>query len=414
MDMSNRSRLQTFCLLAFLFPVISKAQTPSRAAAGDVLAYCFYNPAASPGFEIYSINVDGTNSKKLMSSSIGLNHHEFSPDGNKIACVGYINMESTWSIHVFEADGTNLKRLTNTSGVFDGALSWSPDGSTIAFTRTFPTELSRGDEIWLMKADGSNQRYSGVKGFQPMWSSDGGRFVYSSSKSGNYEIYTSNTDGTNERRLTTNAADDSNPVWSPDGSQIAFSSDREGNLEIYVMKTDGTVLRRLTNNNVSDNMPRWSPDGQTIAFNSALAGGQHTEVFLMNADGTNIRRLTNTPGDAMSINPAWRPAVNTTSVEGHSGSGPSLIELHQNYPNPFNPSTTIRFTLARPAQVELELYDSLGRIVKALLNERTYSGSHSLTWDGTDSNGHRVASGLYLFRLTSGGAFQQQKALLLK
>jgi Tol biopolymer transport system component len=379
-----------------------------------VIAYCCYNPISDPPFQIYSINLDGTNNTKIINSTIGLNHHEFSPDGKRITCVGYINMTTTWSIFIFNADGTNLKRLTNVAGVLDGALSWSPDVSTIAFTRSYPSQPSRGDEVWLMNADGSNQRYSGIKGFQPMWSPNGSQFVYSSNKSGNYEIYTSNVDDTNEQQLTANTADDSNPVWSPDGSQIAFSSDRDGNLEIYIMKTDGTQLQRLTNNSVLDNMPRWSPDGSTIAFNSDVAGNQHTEVYLMDADGSNIRRLTNSPGSAMSINPAWIPATKPAGVEVHSRPVPSHIKLQQNYPNPFNPSTTIPFELIQASQVKLDLVDFLGREIMTLVDGYKKAGTYSVQWDGTDRRGNRVTSGMYLVRLTKGSVSQVRKTLMLK
>jgi Tol biopolymer transport system component len=379
-----------------------------------IIAYCYYDPTSDPPFQIFSIHLDGTNNTKIINSTIGLNHHEFSPDGKRIACVGYINMSTTWSIYILDADGTNLKRLTNVSGVFDGALSWSRDASTIAFTRSYPSQPSRGDEVWLMNADGSNQHFSGIKGFQPMWSPNGTQFVYSSNKSGNYEIYTSNVDGMNEQQLTINAADDSNPVWSPDGSQIAFSSDKDGNLEIYIMKSDGTQLRRLTNNSVLDNMPRWSPDGSTIVFNSDIAGNQHTEVYLMSANGSNIRRLTNSPGNAMSINPAWSPVTKPAGVEVHSSPVPSHIKLQQNYPNPFNPSTTIPFELLQASQVKLDLVDFLGREITTLVDEYKNAGIYSVQWDGTDMKGNRVTSGIYLVRLTHGKLSQVQKILVLK
>jgi hypothetical protein len=84
------------------------------------------------------------------------------------------------------------------------------------------------------------------------------------------------------------------------------------------------------------------------------------------------------------------------------------------YPNPFNSETTISYTLPAKGQVCLDIYNSKGQLVKRLLNESQPKGKHSLTWNGTDDNGHSVASGLYLCRITSAGKQESRKMLLLK
>jgi hypothetical protein len=93
---------------------------------------------------------------------------------------------------------------------------------------------------------------------------------------------------------------------------------------------------------------------------------------------------------------------------------PPLILDVWNYPNPFNPETTISYTLPNKGQVCLEIYNSKGQLVKSLLNEQKPKGEHSLTWNGKDNNGHSVASGLYLCRITSAGKHESRKILLLK
>ena len=82
----------------------------------------------------------------------------------------------------------------------------------------------------------------------------------------------SSTDGSNLTRLTNNAAADMNPDWSPDGQHVAFSTTRDGNFEIYTMNADGSNLNRVTNNIAADDRPAYSPDGTKIAFDSNRDG----------------------------------------------------------------------------------------------------------------------------------------------
>ena len=83
-------------------------------------------------------------------------------------------------------------------------------------------------------------------------------------------------------------------------------------------------------------------------------------------------------------------------------------------PNPFNPRTTIAFELARESAVELGIYDVQGALVRTLVSGSLPSGPHARIWDGTDGQGQRVASDVYLVRLRADGADQMRKLLLLK
>ena len=71
-----------------------------------------------------------------------------------------------------------------------------------------------------------------------------------------------NADGSRQRRLTRNPADDSDPAWSHDGRSVAFATTRDGNSEVYVMNPDGSGQRRLTRNPAEDWFPVWSPGGR--------------------------------------------------------------------------------------------------------------------------------------------------------
>jgi flagellar hook assembly protein FlgD len=93
---------------------------------------------------------------------------------------------------------------------------------------------------------------------------------------------------------------------------------------------------------------------------------------------------------------------------------PSHFELMQNYPNPFNPSTAIHFELDRQQSISVRVYDSLGRLVRELVNDTRAAGPHTLIWDGKDQHGAVVPAGLYFARLATTDQSKTIKMLLVK
>jgi hypothetical protein len=78
------------------------------------------------------------------------------------------------------------------------------------------------------------------------------------------------------------------------------------------------------------------------------------------------------------------------------------LALHQNYPNPLSSGTSIRFVLPVTTSADLSVYDVSGRLVRNLHQGEIAAGMHQSYWDGTDSRGHYVSSGIYFYRLTAG------------
>jgi len=109
-----------------------------------------------------------------------------------------------------------------------------------------------------------------------------------------------------------------------------------------------------------------------------------------------------------------RIRMTTAVFDDESGTLPLDYSLAQNYPNPFNPTTKISYVVPSRSAVTLHVYDILGRRVTTLVNDVRTAGTHSVVWDGSDTNGRRVASGIYLYRLSAGDFAQTRKMILLK
>ena len=103
----------------------------------------------------------------------------------------------------------------------------------------------------------------------------------------------------------------------------------------------------------------------------------------------------------------------TTSVDNDELL-PNQFDLRQNYPNPFNPSTTISFALSTATEVSLDIYNLLGQTILTLSDQIESAGEHVITWDGRDASGEPVASGVYLYRLTTDNGTLSRKMLLIK
>jgi len=95
-------------------------------------------------------------------------------------------------------------------------------------------------------------------------------------------------------------------------------------------------------------------------------------------------------------------------------SKPSSFQLYQNFPNPFNPTTEIQYGVNEEGIVNLNIFNSNGKMIKSLINQSQRPGNYSIIWDGIDNNGILVSSGQYYYQIKQNNHYSTKKALLIK
>ena len=249
---------------------------------------------------IYLSDEAGKTRIKVVDATVSDGYPAVSPSGKQVAFYGKYDDYRTWSIHVADIDGNNVKRLTDAKHVWDSAPAWSPDGKSIAYAREYKNANGEWqEEIWLMNPDGSNKRQiKALEGRSPEFMQDG-RLLFQS-KAGPRQICIANIDGSNVIQLTHDDTDNMSPKISPDGSQIAYLSNRDGNQEVYVMDVDGSNQTRLTANRVEEWDPAWSPDGAKVYFSSQNVHGFY-DIYKVNKDGTSIKKVLSNGSQAGTV-----------------------------------------------------------------------------------------------------------------
>lgn len=214
-------------------------------------------PAWGPGGSIfYTSYVEGypylyrTGQRKAVLSNPGLNMGA-AFHGNKMAVV--LSKDGNPEIYVGDADGSNLRRLTDT-GAIDVSPTWSPDGSRIAFV----SDRHGSPQVFVMGVGGGGAKrvtYKGSYNQTPSWCQRPGSnlIAFTGRDGGTYDVFTVDAGGGNIRRLTQNQGRNMDPAFSPDCRAVAFHSSRGG---IFISNPEG-LNQTMTVKGPADTI-RWS------------------------------------------------------------------------------------------------------------------------------------------------------------
>ena len=183
----------------------------------------------------------------------------------------------------------------------------------------FASNRSGAWEIWLMNWDGSNQQQISqhrAMAILPSWSPDNDRMVYTLFSGGRSEMYIINRRGGGRIHLQTGLGLNTSATFSPVSNEIAFVGSVNGNPDIYVIRDDSTNLRRLTTSTSIESTPEWSPNGRQISFTSGRSGTP--QIYLMDAEGTNVQRLSfdGEWNDDATWSPSGEEVAYTSRVNG--------------------------------------------------------------------------------------------------
>jgi TolB protein len=254
--------------------------------------------------EIWEMDYDGQNQHAVTHLGTISLSPRISPDNSRIAFASLGH--NGWDIRMYSLElGRLVSFPAGTAGGSNQSPAWSGDGTKIAFS----SSRSGDSEIWVADASGGNLRsVTSIRGpnIAPTWNPrTNAQIAWASGRTGEPQIYTMDQDGANMQRLTDSGYAVS-PSWSPNGQFLTFAWDRKygpgapGGRDIYVMDIASKRWLQLTHDAGINDYPSWAPDNRHIVFERSVGG--RSQIWSMLSDGTGQHQLTETGSNFM---PNW-------------------------------------------------------------------------------------------------------------
>jgi TolB protein len=254
--------------------------------------------------EIWEMDYDGQNQHAVTHLGTISLSPRISPDNSRIAFASL--GRNGWDIRMYSLElGRLVSFPAGTAGGSNQSPAWSGDGTKVAFS----SSRSGDSEIWVADASGGNVR--SVTSFRgpniaPAWNPrTNAQIAWAGGRTGEPQIYTMDQDGANVQRLTDSGYAVS-PSWSPNGQFLTFAWDRKygpgapGGRDIYVMDIASKRWLQLTHEAGVNDYPSWAPDNRHIVFERTVGG--RSQIWSMLSDGTGQHQLT---GKGSNFMPNW-------------------------------------------------------------------------------------------------------------
>jgi TolB protein len=253
---------------------------------------------ASQRFQFWIADADGQQPHMIATSHEPLMSPAWSPDGRRIAFVGFDHGNS--AIYVQTPSTGELRKFVGERGI-NGAPSWSPDGNRLAVTLSF----EHNPDIYIIDVgSGSRTRVTYDSGVdtEAAWSPDGSTLAWVSDRGGQPQIYTTPAGGGGpQTRLTFQGVRNEDPAFSPDGKTLALANNDGSGYRIGLLDLQTHALRIISDGPL-DEHPRFAPNGQVVIYTSQGSHGE--ELKTASVDG----RVHQTLSQAGNVRtPAWGP-----------------------------------------------------------------------------------------------------------